>query len=162
MHRTLKEETVVQENERAQQRGMGTFRWEYNEERPHEALGMRTPSDCYTPSPRPYPGRVREPEYDSGLTVRRISGGGQFSWQHEEVFLSEVLRGERIALQPIDERSYRVYFATVALAVFDSRKRRIERLPAHHPPLRLQLLLVKRSEPKNPDPNCKVCARSNV
>ena len=128
MHRTMKQEAPPQENERAQHRVLGKFRQEYNEERPHEALDMQTPSACYTPSPRPYPGRVREPDYDSGMMVRRIGRSGQFSWKHEDVFLSEVLNGERIALQPVDERYYRVYFATFPLARFDARKRRIERL----------------------------------
>ena len=71
---------------------------------------------------------MREPEYGGALAVRRIGRRGQFSWKHEEVFLSEMLGGERIGLLPIDERYYRVYFAAFPLARFDSQKRRIERL----------------------------------
>ena len=130
MHRTMKEETATppQANRRAQQRTMDEFRREYNEERPHQALDMRTPSACYAPSPRPYPARVREPEYGGALAVRRVLERGAFTWKHESVFLSKTLSGERIGLLPIDERYYRVYFAAVPLARFDSWKRRIERL----------------------------------
>ena len=132
MHRTMKAETAMppQATRRAQQRRMDEFRREYNQDRPHEALGMRTPSACYTPSPRPYPARVREPDYGDAFAVRRIGLRGQFSWHNEEVFLSEVLCGERIGLLPIDERYYHVYFAAFPLAQLDSRKRRIERLGA--------------------------------
>jgi transposase InsO family protein len=132
MHRTMKEETASppQANRRAQQRTMDEFRREYNEERPHQALDMRTPSACYTPSPRPYPARVREPEYGSALAVRRVLERGAFTWKHESVFLSKTLSGERIGLLPLDERYYRVHFAAFPLARFDSWKRRIERLRA--------------------------------
>jgi transposase InsO family protein len=132
MHRTMKEETAMppQANRRAQQRTMDEFRREYNEERPHQALDMRTPSACYAPSPRPYPARVREPEYGGALAVRKVRECGVFTWKHENVFLSKTLSGERVGLLPIDERYYRVYFAAFPLARFDSWKRRIERLRA--------------------------------
>ena len=54
MHRTLKQETAAPPaaNRRAQQRAFDRFRREYNEERPHEALGMETPSAVYTRSAR--------------------------------------------------------------------------------------------------------------
>src|SRR5450759_5356805 len=130
MHRTMKEETATppQANRRAQQRTMDEFRREYNEERPHEALDMRTPSACYTSSSRPYPARVHEPEYGGALAVRKVRECGVFTWKHENVFLSKTLSGERVGLLPIDERYYRVYFAAFPLARFDSQKRQIERL----------------------------------
>jgi transposase InsO family protein len=131
MHRTMKEETAspAQAHRRAQQRRMDEFRREYNEERPHEALGMRTPAACYTPSPRAYPTRVREPEYGGALAVRKVRECGVFTWKHENVFLSKTLSGERIGLLPIDDRYYRLYFAVFPLARFDSWKQRIEKLP---------------------------------
>jgi putative transposase len=91
---------------------------------------MRTPSSCYQASPRPYPARVPEPEYGSALAVRRVRQHGAFTWKHQNVFLSEVLEGERVGLLPIDERYYRVYFAAFPLARFDSYRWRVERLPA--------------------------------
>jgi transposase InsO family protein len=130
MHRTMKEETATppQANRRAQQRTQDEFRREYNQERPHEALAMQTPSDCYVPSPRPYPARVPEPEYGGALQVRKVRECGVFTWKHENVFLSKTLSGERIGLLPIEDHYYRVYFAAFPLALFDSHKRKIERL----------------------------------
>jgi hypothetical protein len=89
---------------------------------------MRTPQAVYRSSPRPYPARVREPEYDTAMKVRRVFKHGQFFWQHHDVFLSKVLYGERIGLLPIDDRYYRVYFATTPIARLDTRRLRIERL----------------------------------
>jgi len=61
---------------RAQQRAFDRFRREYNEVRSHEALGMQTPASVYVSSPRIYPGRACEPEYDSPMRVRRIQQQG--------------------------------------------------------------------------------------
>jgi transposase InsO family protein len=125
MHRTLKQETASPPaaNRRAQQRAFDRFRREYNEERPHEALELETPSAVYTRSARSYPARVPEPEYGSALRVRRVGPRGVFSWKHQHVFLSETLIGESIGLLPIDDRFYTVYFAAFPIARFDSHKR---------------------------------------
>ena len=127
MHRTLKQETASPpaENTRGQQRAFHRFRREYNEERPHEALRMQTPSSVYRRSLRSYPARVPEPEYGSALRVRRVGLRGNFSWKHQHVFLSETLIGEPIGLLPEDERIYTVYFVTSAIARFDSHRRMI-------------------------------------
>jgi transposase InsO family protein len=132
MHRTLKQETVSPPpaNRRAQQRAFDRFRREYNEQRPHEALGQQTPSSVYTRSERCYPARVREPDYGGALRVRRVGLRGVFSWKHEHVFLSETLIGESIGLLPVDDRIYAVYFAAFPIARFDSHKRVILPLPA--------------------------------
>jgi len=124
MHRTLKEETTVPAaaNRRAQQKVFDRFRREYNEERPHEALGMQTPSSAYRPSLREYPVRVPEPEYDAGLEVRRVQHHGGFNWKGREVFLTETLEGERIGLERVDERYWCVHFAAFPIAWFDSQQ----------------------------------------
>ena len=131
MHRTLAEETASPPayDARAQQRAFDRFLYVFDEERPHQALGMCTPSSWFEPS-REYPARVPTPEYDSAMKVRRVHEHGQFWWNAERVFLSEVLSGERVGLLPLDERYHRVYFATFPLALFDSYELRIEPLPA--------------------------------
>src|SRR5271166_869148 len=93
MHRTLAEETASppEANARAQQRAFDRFRCVFNEERPHQALAMRTPSSLYQPSPRAYPARVPEPEYSSAFKVRRVDCSGHFSWKHQNVFASDTL-----------------------------------------------------------------------
>jgi transposase InsO family protein len=131
MHRTLKQETAqpAAANRRAQQRVFDRFRGEYNEQRPHEALGMHTPALLYEPSPRAYPARVPEPEYPATMLVRSAHHQGHIRWKKHEVFLSEVLRGERVGLLPVDERWFTIYFAQFPLARFDSYKLRITPLP---------------------------------
>ena len=124
MHRTLKQETASPPaaTRRAQQRAFDRFRREYNDERPHEALGLETPSAVYQPSARVYPARVPEPEYGNALKVRRVQQWGQFHWKHQHVFLSETLIGESVGLLPVDDRFYTVYFAAFPIARFDSHR----------------------------------------
>lgn len=127
MHRTLKQEVAQPPaaNWREQQRALERFRQEYNQVRPHEALGMQTPAAVYAASPRSFPARVPEPEYPDDMLVRQVKHQGQFRWKKQDVFLSEVLWGEPVGLLAEDERWYTIYFAGFPLARFDSRQLRV-------------------------------------
>jgi putative transposase len=129
MHRTMKQDLRPGEDWRGQQRELDRFRHDYNQVRPHEALGMQTPASVYEPSPRAYPARLLEVEYPDTMLVRRVKSHGHFRWKMHDVFLSEVLWGEPVGLLPFDDGCYTVYFAQVPLALFDARTRKIYRLP---------------------------------
>jgi transposase InsO family protein len=131
LHRTLKAETASPPaaTRRGQQRAFDRFRREYNQERPHEALGQCTPASCYSASVRTYPARVPQPEYDSSVQARRVAVRGQFRWKNHKVFLTESLAGEVVGLEQIDDRYYTVYFAHMAIAIFDSYLLRTHPLP---------------------------------
>ena len=135
MHRTLKAETAnpAAANRRQQQRVFDRFQRQYNEQRPHEALQLQTPSCCYQNSPRSCPERVPEPEYDTGWQVRRVYPHGQFFWKGHNLFLGKVLAGERIGLQQLDEQRWCVYFASTAIAHLNEAKLAIEALPRQSP-----------------------------
>ena len=131
MHRTLKQEAAQPPaaNRRQQQQALDRFRQQYNEVRPHEALGMRTPAAVYQPSARPFPARVPEPEYPESMLVRSVRPHGHFRWKKDDVFLSEVLWGERVGLLAEDDRWFTIYFAQLPLARFDSRKLQVTPWP---------------------------------
>ena len=129
MHRTLKLELHPAQDWRGQQRELDRFRDDYNHVRPHEALGMQTPASVYEPSPREYPAKVPEPEYSDAMLVRSVKSHGHFRWKKHDVFLSEVLWGERVGLLPVDDESFTIYFAHMPLARFDSRLLRVVPLP---------------------------------
>ncbi|MGB8494397.1 MAG: helix-turn-helix domain-containing protein [Candidatus Acidiferrum sp.] len=112
-------------NRRKQQQAQERFRREYNEVRPHEALGMQTPAAVYRPSARNYPSRVPEPQYPEGMLVRSVRPHGHFRWKQHDVFLSEVLWGENVGLLPDDDRWFTIYFAHLPLARFDSQRLRV-------------------------------------
>jgi hypothetical protein len=113
-------------NARAQQRRFTRFCAEYNGDRPHAALGDRTPASCYQPSPRSLPTQVPPLEYPAHWEIRRVSTIGQVSWGAQALFLSGALAGEDVAFEEVDDGLWTVYFATLALGRYDERHRRIQ------------------------------------
>ncbi len=138
MHRTLKRETLrpPAATARAQQRVFDRFQREFNEERPHEALGQSTPAARDTASPRPYPTRLPALEYPAQCEVRRVSRNGDIRWRNPWVNVSHVLGEEYIAFDEIDDGLWQVYFGPVVLGRFHERLFAIEdehgRLARHH------------------------------
>lgn len=121
MHRTLKAETTRPPafESQGQQNRFDAFRREYNDERPHEALGQRPPARIYQVSPRPYPQRISEVEYPGHFEVRKVCSGGTFTWKSQAIFIGFPLIGERIGLREVEEGLWRVYFSDVELGVVD-------------------------------------------
>ena len=130
MHRTLKAETAspAAANRRAQQKVFESFVWVYNQVRPHEALGQKTPASVYQPSPRRFPERLPEPEYGPGLAVRRVRQGGVMWWQGHNVFVGHALDGERVGLLEVEDQIWQVYFGPQLLGRLDGNRRRVQQL----------------------------------
>jgi putative transposase len=108
---------------RSQARIFARYRKEFNQQRPHEALEMSTPDSVWTPSRRPYPGRVPKLEYAVGYQQRRVNEQGSFPWNGVRVPLSPVLTGEVVGLVEIDDDVYEVFLGPVCLGLLDGRSR---------------------------------------
>jgi transposase InsO family protein len=124
MHRTLKAETTrpARQNSLQQQERFDEFRREFNEERPHEALGMKRPaqlyrrSDRYLPEPLP---ALTYPLHDDVLNVThcgkiRLPGGRQ-------VYLSQALACQDVGLRERADGRWLIAYATLDLGSFDPR-----------------------------------------
>jgi hypothetical protein len=125
MHRTLKQAVAPQSDLHEQQRKYDPFVEEYNWERSHEALGRKPPGSVYCTSPRSYPAKLPEVEYESGVTVRRVRHNGEIKWRGELLYLSEVLAKEPVGLKPIDEERWELRYSFHLLGVLDERNRKI-------------------------------------
>jgi transposase InsO family protein len=135
MHRTLKAEATKPPtaNCRTQQKAFDRFRADYNEERPHEALGQKTPESVYQASPRSYPHTIPSIEYPAHFEVRRVSRNGGIRWHHSSaagpnngwVNVSHVLAEEDVGLDEVDDGIWSVYFGPVLLGRFDERELRL-------------------------------------
>jgi len=121
MHRTLKQATAAppRATARLQQKAFDEFCHEFNQHRPHQALGDLTPAACYQTSSRAWPRRVPELGYSADLEVRRVSQQGSIRWKGQRTFISEVFRHEPLGLKPLDDRWLRVYYGPVPLGWFD-------------------------------------------
>lgn len=113
MHLTLQQEIegTPAANLRVQQRMLDAFRHSYNEQRPHAALGQKTPAECYHGSIREYPSRIAKIEYPSEYEVRRVDPSGGFRWRGASIYATRALAGEWIGLEAIDEERWRVHFS---------------------------------------------------
>ena len=118
MHRTLKDATALPPaaNKRQQQRRFNVFRDEFNEDRPHDSLGKKTPASVFVPSPRKFEARVARFDYRSHLETRLVSTSGSFKWRGQAVFLSDVLGGEWIALEEVEYGIWIIWFRQFEIA----------------------------------------------
>lgn len=126
-HRTLKAETARPPAStcRRQQDRFDRFGWEYNYERPHEAIGLVPPAERYEPSARALPSRLRPPEYPGHWEVRQVVSNGCVKWHSDWVFVTNVLTGHRIGFEEVDTGLWTVYFGPLPIGRFDERERRV-------------------------------------
>jgi len=135
MHATLKAETSrpPAATPAEQQARFDRFRNDFNDHRPHEALGQAPPTSRYRPSPRPYPSRIEEPWYDAEHAVRRVRPNGEIKWGGDLLFLSEALAGEPIGIAETEPGDWLVRFADVELAIIDRKTKKLRRFMAGRP-----------------------------
>ncbi len=119
MHRTLAEDVArpPAATLAEQQIRLDAWREDYNQVRPHEALGQRCPAAVYQPSPRPYPERLVVWQYPADHHVRRVAADGYIRWQDRLLYLSEALRGETIGIARRDDGNWAVRFRGDDLAI---------------------------------------------
>jgi transposase InsO family protein len=130
MHLTLKSETArpPRSSFRAQQRAFDSFRKEYNQERPHEALDDATPASVYEPSSKRFPNNLPELEYPDHFRVQRAQHNGVISIDGVQFYISNCIDEEYLGLEPVGEDAcWKVYFGPVELGIVDPRRARSRR-----------------------------------
>jgi len=105
---------------RIDQNSLELWRQEFNEQRPHEALGMRCPSELYRHSARPYRGGVRQLDYPQ-MMMRRVNHTGLITWANHELFISSSLAGWSVGLKPVEQEQLEVWFAQLLLGWIDPK-----------------------------------------
>ena len=111
----------------AQARRFASFARDFNEERPHEALGQRTPASVYRRSPRSMPARLPEPDYPSGSVLRQVRSNGEIKWDGDFVHICSALAGETVAVEETEDGHWRVRFFNVPIAIIDRDTRKPRR-----------------------------------
>jgi transposase InsO family protein len=126
-HRTLKAELldlVEIENMAHAQECFDRFRACYNNERPHEALGMGVPAQFYRTSKRQKPDRIEPWEYPNEYILRNVKPTGYFSYGNQGYFLSEAFGEKTIALRESSlENCLNVYYRGFRIARINLKER---------------------------------------
>ena len=102
-HRTMKNELLKYQqfsNATEANAALQIWRNQYNTERPHAALNMRTPAEVYTPSQRQMPSSIKPFEYGGQFHVIKVNSWGYARFAHHQVYLSETMSGEYIEFRP--------------------------------------------------------------
>jgi putative transposase len=127
MHLTLKQEATkpAAANVLQQQTRFDTFVEQYNQERPHQALGMKVPADLYTRSARVYRGLedLTYPFHDQTVAVTHC---GRICFKGRKVNLSHVFAGQNVGVTQVGERIWLVTFMQYDLGYFDDETCRLE------------------------------------
>jgi putative transposase len=127
MHLTLKKEATkpAAANVLQQQARFDAFIAQYNQERPHQALGMKVPGDLYTRSSRVYRGLedLTYPFHDQTVTVTRC---GRICFKGRKVNFSHVFAGQNVGVTQVGDRIWLVTFMQYDLGYFDDETCRLE------------------------------------
>jgi putative transposase len=126
MHLTLKKEATrpASRNFLKQQERFDRFVHVFNQERPHEALGMKYPAELYVSSSRPYRGLsdLEYPFHDHTITVTNC---GRICLGRRKINLSTVFAGQNVGVKQIEPKVWLVSFMQYDLGFFDSETDRV-------------------------------------
>ena len=100
------------------------WREEYNQVRPHAALGMQSPDEVYTSSLSKYLGTPEELEYSKMETRRVHKQLGLISYNNEKYKLTSALGGWQVGLKAIADNHTEVWFSHQLLGHIDGSMRK--------------------------------------
>jgi len=127
MHLTLKQEATkpAEENFLRQQARFDSFQEEYNNDRPHQALEMKYPSEVYKRSEREYKG-LPDLEYPMHDMVIRVTNCGRICMNNLKVSISRVFAGHDVGIKEVSDKLWLVSFMDYDIGYFDEETRRVE------------------------------------
>ena len=113
MHRdmAMEVEAIAAASAEDQQRACDLWRADFNNCRPHESLGMKTPSHVYTPSATSYAGKKVDLLYPERMLVRTVSGRGFIKYRSTMIPLTEALAGFPVAIDPHSGPPHDLWFS---------------------------------------------------
>lgn len=121
MHLTLKQDTTRPAGNNAlhQQERFDDFRGCYNDERPHEALQMQTPSSLYQPSERKLPEALEPPTYPLHDVDGYVTQAGVIYFENSRIYVSKALAGQRVGLRQLESGTWLLSFMQMDLGYVD-------------------------------------------
>jgi len=120
MHRDMKDELEgqIDGNLNEHQREFDIWRDEFNTIRPHESLGMKTPSDVYVKSERKF-----EPEdvlivYGKGYKSRMVNDRGFYNYKNKRIFIGNPFAGYNVGIKE-NEGETEIWFDDFLIGTVD-------------------------------------------
>lgn len=101
----------------AHRKRMEQWRIEFNEERPHESLGMKTPSSVYRDSSQRYE-EFDSFQYPEGFRSRQVNNRGYTNLKGRHVFISNAFNGYNVGVKKVAD-GWEVWFERKQIGVVD-------------------------------------------
>jgi integrase-like protein len=105
-----------------QRRAIDEWRRDYNDVRPHEALGDVPPALVYRRSPRKYPRNLLKPDPPAWREACDVDRSGCISWRKRKLFVTSALSGEIVELERLGETTWQIRFLNLIIGLLDERK----------------------------------------
>lgn len=129
MHLTLKKEATrpAKPNFLQQQARFDEFVAEFNDERPHETLGLKMPAEIYTASNRPYHGlsELVYPFHDRSVVGTTC---GRICPHNKKINVSHVFTGQTLGIKEVEENTWLVSFMDYDLGYIDLEEKCLQPL----------------------------------
>lgn len=121
MHLDMKNELEghIEGDIRAHQIEFDRWRKEFNNERPHEALEMKTPATVYTESEIKYEEEIQDLEYPGAFRTRLVNNRGYVSIKSRMFFIGNPFMGYYIGIRPQPNGQQDVWFGDYNLGYLD-------------------------------------------
>jgi transposase InsO family protein len=126
-NRTLKAEVLSRMDWRDLPQCEGAFEtWRdiYNYQRPHQAIGLKTPSQLYRSSPRSFPKTLPPIEYGPGDIVKTVKSKGEITHANQFYYIGRAFSGLPVALRPTTvEGLLEIYFCQQKIGRIDLQQK---------------------------------------
>jgi hypothetical protein len=116
-----------------QQATLDVWRRTFNEERPHDALNLRVPSDVYQPSPRKFDRREVQLTYPGEFLIRKANHIGSVKIRKQPIYVSVAVRGYDVGLEPCGADRLDVWFCRLRLGEIDLATQKFRAATARSP-----------------------------
>lgn len=121
MHLDMKREleNQIDGNLTLHQKRFEKWRIEFNKERPHEALHMKTPYEVYQKSEKIYDPEDVTFEYPRGFKSRNVNDRGYINWRGQRIMIGNPVAGYNVGVKKSKDEKLSVYLAETNLGIID-------------------------------------------
>ena len=112
-------ENQIEGDMRLHQREFDRWRNEFNRERPHESLKMKTPQEVYINSTTRYQLVDQEIEYPGTFRSRRVNDRGFINLKRQRYFIGNPFAGYYVGIKPMKDGEQKVWFGDYRLGSLD-------------------------------------------
>lgn len=95
----------------------------YNQDRPHEGIGMRRPAELFGRNPRRLPKAIKPWRYPARWRQCWVRGNGEINWQGQRRYVGEAFVRDYVGIKRSTGKTWKVYFGPILIGVLHPEDR---------------------------------------